>query len=109
MKEVAFSGVFPLVTALGEAGVTEIFVHDPMFSDADLAALGFTPYHFGDPVDIAIVQTDHDEYSSIGAQDLPNVRLVLDGRNVLDASLFGSTTFLRMGRGVKPLAQPERR
>lgn len=106
VKEVAFSGVFPLVTALREAGVTEIFVHDPMFSDADLVALGFTPYHFGDPVDIAIVQTDHDEYSSIGAQDLMDVRLVLDGRNVLDAALFGSTTLLRIGRGLEPHANP---
>ncbi len=38
MKETAFSGVFPVVAALRERGA-HVAVHDPLFSDDELAAL----------------------------------------------------------------------
>ncbi len=83
VKETAFSGVFPVVAALREAGA-DVAVHDPLYSDEELAAYGWAPYHLGTAVDAAVVQADHAEYRGLGASDLPGVRTVLDGRGVLD-------------------------
>ena len=42
VKETAFSGVFPTVAALADAGA-EVRVHDPLYSDVEIEALGFSP------------------------------------------------------------------
>lgn len=86
VKETAFSGVFEVVRALEERGAV-VSVHDPMYDDAELAALGFTPHHLGDPVDAAVIQTDHAAYSGLTLDDLPGVRLMLNGRPALRLSL----------------------
>ncbi|MGN6245912.1 MAG: nucleotide sugar dehydrogenase [Motilibacteraceae bacterium] len=83
VKETAFSGVFATVAALTAAGAT-VGVHDPMYTDEELAALGFTPYHLGEPVDAAVVQADHAEYAGLAPADLPGVRALVDGRRVTD-------------------------
>ncbi len=82
VKETAFSGVFPLVAELLARGA-QVSVHDPLYTDDELTALGFTPHHLGTPVDAAIVHTDHAKYAELAADDLPGVRVVLDGRNLL--------------------------
>jgi nucleotide sugar dehydrogenase len=87
VKETAFSGVFATVDALRSRGA-DVLVHDPLYSDEELVALGWTPYHLGDRVDAAIVQTDHAAYREIGAGDLPGIRALVDGRRVTDADLF---------------------
>ena len=46
----------------GGHGAPTVDVHDPMFTDDELARYGFDAYHLGDPVDVAIVQADHPEY-----------------------------------------------
>ena len=83
VKETAFSGVFPLVAALRARGAEPV-VHDPLYADDELAALGLTPYHLGESADAAVVQTDHDLYRTLGADDLPGLRVLLDGRRVTD-------------------------
>lgn len=83
VKETAFSGVFPTVKALRARGA-EVLVHDPMFSDEELAELGFPAYHLGEPADAAVVQADHAEYASLGAGDLPGAKALVDGRAVTD-------------------------
>ncbi len=83
VKETAFSGVFPLVTALRDRGAVPV-VHDPMLSDGELAALGLDAYHLGDPVDAAILHTDHADYRTLSAHELPGVRVLVDGRRVTD-------------------------
>lgn len=98
VKETAFSGVFPVVDALHAAGAEPV-VHDPMYSGAELRELGFHPYRLGDRADAAIVQADHDAYRTLGADDLPGVMVVLDGRRVLDASRWRSTVRLILGAG----------
>ncbi|SHI72726.1 nucleotide sugar dehydrogenase [Tessaracoccus bendigoensis DSM 12906] len=98
VKETALSGVFPVVKALAERGARP-FVHDPLFSDAELAAMGFDAYQIGDEVDAAIVQTDHAMYRDLGAEDLPGAGVVVDGRRVLDAARFAGTTFISLGKG----------
>ncbi len=66
VKETAFSGVFPVVAALREAGA-HVVVHDPMFTDDELVAFGWEPYHLGDPVDAVVIQADHAEYRTLSA------------------------------------------
>ena len=87
VKETAFSGVFPTVEALRAAGAT-VLVHDPMYTDDELARYGWDAYHLGEPVDAAIVQADHAEYRTIGAGDLPGVKVLVDGRRVTDPGQF---------------------
>ena len=71
VKETAFSGVFGTVAALESRGA-EVLVHDPLYDDDELRALGFTPYHLGEPVDAAVVQADHAAYARARARaDLP--------------------------------------
>jgi nucleotide sugar dehydrogenase len=101
VKETAFSGVFPTVEALAAKGAV-VEVHDPMFTDAELTALGFTPHHLGDAVDVVIVHTDHPEYRDLGPADLPGVRTVVDGRRVLDPARFRGLTFGVVGVGGAP-------
>jgi nucleotide sugar dehydrogenase len=99
VKETAFSGVFPTAAALAAAGA-EVVVHDPLYSDAELQGLGFTPYHLGEPVDAAIVQTDHAEYRDLGADQLPGVKALVDGRAVTDAKLWPGVTRRVIGIAV---------
>ena len=98
VKETAFSGVFPTVAALGEAGA-EVLVHDPMYTDDELASFGWTPYHLGDRADIAIVQADHPEYHDLAPADLPGIRLLLDGRRITDAGKWAGVPRLTIGGG----------
>ena len=73
VKETAFSGVFPTAAALAAAGA-EVVVHDPLYSDAELQGLGFAPYHLGEPVDAAIVQTDHASTGTSVPTSYPGLR-----------------------------------
>ena len=98
VKETAFSGVFPAVEGLSARGA-EVLVHDPMFTDDELARYGFAAYHLGDPVDAAILQADHPEYLALTPADLPGVRAFVDGRGVIDAANWPGVTFLRLGDG----------
>ena len=98
VKETAFSGVFPTVEALRDKGAT-VLVQDPMYSDEELAAFGWQPYHLGEDVDVAIVQADHPEYAALSPSDLPGVRLLLDGRRVTDPALWAGTPRLVIGGG----------
>jgi len=102
VKETAFSGVFPTVAALLDRGA-QVLVHDPMYSDDELAGYGWTPYHLGEPVDLAIVQADHPEYATLTPADLPGLRLLLDGRRVTDPTAFTGTPRLTIGGGLGSL------
>lgn len=98
VKETAFSGVFPTVEALRAKGA-EVLVQDPMYTDEELAGFGWTAYHLGEPVDVAIVQADHPEYRDLTPDQLPGVRLLLDGRRATDPALWKGTPRLVIGGG----------
>lgn len=100
VKETAFSGVFPTVEALRAAGATPL-VHDPLYSDEELATLGLDAYHVGESVDAAVVQADHAEYRTLGEADLPGVRALVDGRGVTDAALWPTVTRTVIGRASR--------
>lgn len=98
VKETAFSGVFPTVGALASRGAV-VTVHDPLYSDDELVALGFVPYHLGEPSDAVVVQTDHGEYASLGSDDFPGVKAVVDGRHITDASRWPGVARFVVGVG----------
>lgn len=96
VKETAVSGVFPTVEALKARGA-EVTVHDPLFSDAELSALGLAPHALGADVDVAILQADHKEYLALTPADLPGVKLIADGRNFLDAAAWKGIPRIAVG------------
>ncbi|MEW1976757.1 nucleotide sugar dehydrogenase [Microbacterium profundi] len=96
VKETAFSGVFPTVKALEDRGA-EVSVHDPLYTDEELRALGFEPYALGGDVDLAIVQTDHADYKELAPAQLPGVKLLVDGRNTTAPTLWTGTPRIVVG------------
>lgn len=97
VKETAFSGVFPTVSALTERGA-DVTVHDPWYADDELAALGFTAYHLGEEVDAAVVQADHPQYRELTPADLPGIRSFIDGRHVSSAENWPGVTYRVIGK-----------
>lgn len=86
VKETAFSGVFPLVEDLRARGAVP-YVADPMYTPEELEKLGL-PAHRGEDVAAAVIQADHPEYRALTPDDLPGVRLLVDGRRVTDAAAW---------------------
>ncbi|GGL08749.1 nucleotide sugar dehydrogenase [Mangrovihabitans endophyticus] len=82
VKETAFSGVFATVAELTRRGAHP-YVSDPMYAPEELTALGLPP-HAGQPVSSAVVQADHVEYRNLTPDDLPGVRVIVDGRRITD-------------------------
>ena len=81
VKETAFSGAFSLREELSAAGAT-VVAHDPMFSDSELEALGFSPIGTDTVVDAAVVQADHVEYRDLGTDLRSRLGLIIDGRDI---------------------------
>ncbi|MDN5789279.1 MAG: nucleotide sugar dehydrogenase [Micrococcales bacterium] len=96
VKETAYSGVFDTVREL-EAQGAKVFVHDPMYTDAELAELGFTAYHFGESVDAAVIQADHGEYASLDPARLPGITTLVDGRHLTRARDWPGVTHRAVG------------
>lgn len=97
VKETAFSGVFDAVRALEQRGAAAL-VHDPLYTDEELQKLGFQPYHLGEPADAAVVQADHAEYRTLGPQDLPGVRVFIDGRRVSRPEAWAGVEYRVIGK-----------
>ncbi|WP_323958919.1 nucleotide sugar dehydrogenase [Arthrobacter sp. JZ12] len=97
VKETAFSGVFSTVEALKQRGA-KVLVHDPLYSDEELASLGFDPYHVGEAADAAVVQANHAEYASLTPADLPGVKTFIDGRRVSTADKWDGVTYRVIGK-----------
>ena len=98
VKETAFSGVFPTVEALKARGA-EVLVGDPMYTDEEITALGFTPYAPASPVDAAIIQTDHVEYRTLTPADLPGITILIDGRRITDPAAWTDVRRRLIGAG----------
>lgn len=98
VKETAFSGVFPTVDILAKVGA-DVSVHDPMFTDEELGKFGFKAYHIGDPVDGALLQAGHPEYAELTPADLPGIKVLVDGRHVVDPAVWGDVEVIVVGDG----------
>jgi len=98
VKETAFSGVFATVAALEFRG-SVVSVHDPLYSDSELRDLGFSPFHRGDAAEVVIIQADHAEYQDWTYLDVPEIRLVMDGRGISQSQSWGtSVLYLTVGQ-----------
>ncbi|MGH3756204.1 nucleotide sugar dehydrogenase [Actinophytocola sp.] len=97
VKETAFSGVFATVAALRDRGATAL-VHDPMYTDDELRAFGFEPYHLGEKVDAAVVQANHAEYAALGPDDLPGIATFVDGRRISSADAWPGVAYRAIGK-----------
>jgi nucleotide sugar dehydrogenase len=97
VKETAFSGVFATVAALRSRGAVAL-VHDPMYTDEELRAFGFEPYHLGEKVDAAVVQANHASYATLGPDDLPGISTFVDGRRVSSASSWPGVAYRAIGK-----------
>lgn len=98
VKETAFSGVFRLVQRLAAAGA-EVSVHDPLHSASEITALGLTAARLGDPVDVAILHTDHRAYGQLTLGEIPGVTLILDGRGFFTPEQFPGVQVIVIGQG----------
>ena len=96
VKETAVSGVFPIVRELTQRGAM-VTVHDPLFSDVELEAYGFTAHKLGQAVDVAILQADHAEYLELRPSDFPEIKLFADGRNSTYSSVWSEVKHITIG------------
>lgn len=99
VKETAFSGAFPLADALRARGAVPVAT-DPLYDADELRALGFDPWA-GEDVAAAILQADHPEFLGLSPSHLPGVKVLLDGRGVLEPGTWeaGGVRLRRIGRG----------
>ena len=82
VKETAFSGVFGTVDELRRRGAVP-YVSDPMYTPAELSAHHLPPYE-GQEIAAAVLQADHAEYRDLTSDDLPGVKVLVDGRRTTD-------------------------
>lgn len=82
VKETAFSGVFGTVDELRKRGAIP-YVSDPMYSPDELIAHHLPPYR-GEELGAAVLQADHAEYRELTSDDLPGVKVLVDGRRTTD-------------------------
>jgi UDP-N-acetyl-D-mannosaminuronate dehydrogenase len=60
-------------------------VHDPLYTDEELARFGWQPFHLGEAADAVIIQADHVEYRELTRARIPGVKAIIDGRRVMDS------------------------
>jgi UDP-N-acetyl-D-glucosamine dehydrogenase len=98
VKESAFSGAWDLVKLISDKGGLPL-VHDPLYSEGELSALGLTPYQMGKVCDAAILQTNHNEYNTLRIEDFPGIQFLADGRNFAPEELKNKVKTYVLGKG----------
>lgn len=113
VHETAFTSAKLLKDAFLEQGAI-VHVDDPLFSEEELRALGYTPLHAKDAGGIRaiILQANHRGYQSLDFSRFANCEVVLDGRMALDREKIESLgiRYITIGDGnyEKPEMQRER-
>ena len=74
-------------------------MHDPLYTDDELAAMGFDAYHLGEPADGALLQADHPEYRDLTPTDIPGIKALADGRNITDPTRWRGVARVVVGGG----------
>ncbi|HEX2923417.1 MAG TPA: nucleotide sugar dehydrogenase [Chloroflexota bacterium] len=108
VKETSFSCAIPLIHQLKGSGAS-VFLNDPMFSPEEISRYGAHPVDLdaGLEVDALVLQAYHRQYHNLDYGLFRGLRVVLDGRNVLDPALIQrlGVHYLGIGkRGVASLA-----
>lgn len=103
VKEPAHSPALALARLLEAAGAT-VLAHDPLFTAAELAALGLTARPLDPPpaVDAIILQTAHPAYRALDYAAFAGLAVVLDGRAALDPAVVraAGVAYLAVGGGA---------
>ena len=99
VKESRHSSAFPLAHALIAAGAVA-YVHDPLFSDAEVRALGLEPPPAWPlACDALVIQAWHRQYHGLDFAGCKGLRAVLDTRASLDAADMLSLGIAYVGLG----------
>src|SRR6266567_164069 len=108
VRETAFTSAKLLRDALLEHGAS-VYVDDPLFSEEELHALGYTPQTIGleDEIRAIILQADHKVYQWFDFSRFKSCQVVLDGRCALRREMIESLNmrYLTIGDGnyVRPI------
>jgi nucleotide sugar dehydrogenase len=86
VKETAFSGSLELLKIL-ESQAANVFGVDPLYSDTEIISLGFKEVKNPELIDVIIIHTAHQEFTAIDYSIFTKLKLILDGRNTLNAQL----------------------
>ena len=97
VKESAFSGVFAVSRELSSRGALPV-VHDPLFDEDELRALGLEPFDPGSGASAAILQADHDEYRRWDQSRIPGIKVFLDGRSWTDPTRWPGVIHVAVGQ-----------
>ncbi|MBI5289092.1 MAG: nucleotide sugar dehydrogenase [Chloroflexi bacterium] len=99
VRESRHSSAFGLANALIARGATT-YVHDPLFSDSEIRAVGLEPPpSWPLACDALVVQAWHRQYHDLDLASFPGLRAVLDTRAVLDPGTVPSAiAYLTIGR-----------
>jgi UDP-N-acetyl-D-mannosaminuronate dehydrogenase len=101
VKETAFSGALELNKLLTTRGA-DVFFLDPLFNEDELLRIGLKHFH-GDPnrIQAIILQTDDKNHLRFLEQELPNCKVVVDGRNIIqEKNLKQRFNILGIGAGT---------
>lgn len=98
VKEDAFTVARRLFLELENKGAI-VFVDDPLYTDEELTAKGLVPYEVDSPLDAVIIQAMHRQYADYDWSGIPELHMLLDGRNAIDiANIPAGMTVLGVGR-----------
>jgi nucleotide sugar dehydrogenase len=99
VKEASHSSTLLIAKALKDRGALAL-VHDPLFSNDEIRALGLEAIDaLPASCDAIIVQAWHDEYKSLDLGAFAGCRAVLDGRNVLEPAAVEAAGLRYLGIG----------
>ena len=99
VKESRHSSAFALVNELIAEGATA-YVHDPLYTAAEIRAHGLEPPpSFPLPADALVVQAWHEQYESLDLRAFPGLRAVLDGRAALEPATVAALGIAYVGIG----------
>jgi UDP-N-acetyl-D-mannosaminuronate dehydrogenase len=85
VHELAYSRAIPLIAGLLERGARTL-AYDPLLADDEIKRTGATPWRWASTepdVDVVITQTADELWSQLDARWLPQLQLLVDGRNSL--------------------------
>jgi UDP-N-acetyl-D-mannosaminuronate dehydrogenase len=80
VKETAFTGAYDVRDALLARKAIPSFI-DPLYSQEELAHLGFTAEFEPIAIEGIILHTDHEEFKVLDVSDYPNLKASVNGRD----------------------------
>jgi nucleotide sugar dehydrogenase len=102
VKEATLSSAI-LVAAEARRRGARVLVHDPLFSDAEMASYGLQGSELppSEPVGAVVLQALHAEYASLDLGTLKGCRVFLDGRAAFDRGRVEAAGFKYVAIGEK--------